>query len=192
MSSRIECFWMEPVELGRHDLRRYQRLDDYSAATCPENRMRHHDTTVILGDETLPFDPQGLLGYGRDDVPHDDPRWPRACHVCGAPFLDEDYWQHNVIRFFKGAPDGKLYTTRDMPPGAMYDAEWWPRKGPDGITLAVVLPPHGGDDVWMPDTGPHGQSPWTRTGTIPKVTCSPSILTPRYHGWLRDGWLEEC
>lgn len=34
--------------------------------------------------------------------------------------------------------------------------------------------------------------PWTRTGAIPKVTCSPSILTPRYHGFLRDGFLEEC
>jgi len=199
MGSRIECFWLEPVELARSSLRRYQRVLDYTAVTCPGNPMRHHDTSVYIGDVPYPYDPQGILGYGKDDVPHDDPRWPKTCHVCGYAFKDDDNWQHNVSQYFRDARNGKLYTTRNMPPGAMYDAKWWDHPGPDGISLAVVLPPektdpeYGQSSVWHPDTPPHnGSAPWTRTGTIPKVTCTPSILTPDYHGFLIDGWLVEC
>jgi len=194
MGSRIECFWLEPTEMARSDLRRYQRVE-YGAApppSCPQNYMKFHDTTVYIGDVAYPFGDQGLLGYGRDDVPHDDPRWPKVCDVCGTPFQEHDNWQHNVSRYFKGAPDGKLYTTRDMPPGSMYDATWWDEKGPDGISLAVVLPPKGGIDVWHPDSASISGGKWTRTGTIPKVTCTPSILTPSYHGFLTDGFLIEC
>jgi hypothetical protein len=189
MGSRIECFWLEPTEMGRSELRRYEKIEynPMPPPSCPQNPMKHHDTTVYLEDIPYPFDPQGLLGYGRDDVDHSDPHWPTVCDVCGTPFKDTDNWQHNVSRLFKGAPDGKLYTTRTMPPGSMYDAEWWPDKGPDGIALCVVLPPNGGADYWHPDEKRQGG--WTRTGTIPKITCHPSILTPRYHGWLRDGWL---
>jgi hypothetical protein len=189
--SVVECFWMEPTELGRSELRRYQNYTT-EPPSCPENPMRHHDTSVYLEDIAYPFGDQGLLGYGRDDVAHDDPRWPRVCGTCGVAFRDEDHWQHNVERYFKGAPDGKLYTTRTMPPGAMYDATWWGVKGPDGITLAVVLPPDGGYNVWHPDSPSSSGGVWTRTGTIPRVTCTPSILTPSYHGFLTDGKLVSC
>lgn len=198
MGSRIKCFWMEPTEIGTSDLRRYERrsYDPMTPPTCPSNPMRYHDATIVIGEVPYPFDPQGLVGYSHsDDIPHDDLRWPTVCETCSTPFKEDDHWQHNVKRLFKGAPDGKLYTTRNMPPGAMWDADWWPEKGPDGITLAVALPPGGnGDvDVWMPDgTCNKSSTPWTRTGTIPNVTCRPSILTPRYHGFLTDGWLEEC
>jgi hypothetical protein len=74
----------------------------------------------------------------------------------------------------------------------MYDAHWWPVKGPDGIALAVILPPGGHTETWHPDTGAKDGPPWTRTGTIPRVTCTPSILTNKYHGFLTDGFLVEC
>lgn len=194
MSSRIQCFWLEPLELGRSELRRYEDhpWDPMPPPSCPQNGMRYHDTTVYLGDIEFPTGTDGLVGYGTDDVPHDDPRWPKVCDVCGTPFRDSDHWQHIVSRLYRGAPDGKLYTLRNAPPGAMYDATWWPTKGPDGIALAVCLPPGGGDDYWMPDSPSKQGSPWTRSGTIPRVTCTPSILTPRYHGFLTDGFLVEC
>lgn len=187
MSSVIECFWLEPVELGAESLRRYESIlyGGAPAVTCPQNRMKIHDTTVELGTVPYPFD--STLGWGRDDVPHDDPRWPQVCDVCGTPFKSTDCWQHNMERLFKGAPDGKLYTTRNMPPGAMFNADWL-QKGPDGIALAVVLPSR---DLWCPDMPSTSGTPWTRTGTIPKVTCTPSILTSRYHGFLTDGFLRE-
>jgi hypothetical protein len=185
---RVECFWLEPTELGRSELRRY-----LLSAIIPESQtsqtLCRHDTTVYIGDIPYPFSPEGYVGYGQDDVPHDDPRWPTKCHVCGTVFRDDAEWQHNVRRLFKGAPDGKLYTTRNAPPGAMFDASWYPLKGPDGIALAVALPPDGGDDIWIVDMPSSSEGHWTRTGTVPKVTARPSILTPRYHGFLTDGWL---
>jgi len=89
------------------------------------------------------------------------------------------------------------------PVGAMWDCDWLRgdkmRSGlaydrnPDGIVLAVRTP--GGD--WVVD-GPaftaHVETgSWSRTGTIPNVTATPSIHIPgKYHGWLRDGYLVEC
>ena len=196
MGSRIECFWMEPTELASSELRRYQRIaygepGESLAYRCP-GPLSYCNASIYLGDVPYPFDPQGLLGYGSDDVPHNDPHWPETCEFCHRVFPPDDMWQHNVSRYFQGAPDGKLYTTSTMPPGAMYDADWWNVPGPDGVTLTVVLPPQGGFDVWHPDSPSSNGTPWTRTGTIPKVTCTPSVLTPRYHGFLTDGWLIEC
>jgi len=83
-------------------------------------------------------------------------------------------------------------TLRDCPPGAMYDAFWYPEKGPDGRALCVSLPPGGGMDFWHVDGPSKGGGGWTRSGEPPFVTANPSILTPRFHGFLRNGWLESC
>lgn len=182
----IECFWLEPTDTGRADLRRYA-----GEQPCPGS-YGYHNASVEIGDLPFPITEDGILGYGKDDVAHDDLRWPKICNGCDYAFLEGDNWQHNVQRLYRGAPDGKLYTSRTMPPGAMFNATWWNEPGPDGITLAVVLPPNGGDDIWMPDVPSKDGRPWTRTGAIPRVTCRPSILTPRYHGFLTDGKLEEC
>jgi hypothetical protein len=56
----------------------------------------------------------------------------------------------------------------------------------------VALPPDGGDDLWMVDGTASNGPGWTREGKPPKVTARPSILTPRYHGWLTDGFLVRC
>jgi hypothetical protein len=115
--SRIQCFWLEPTQLGRSSLRRYERhsFDPMPPPSCPKNRMKYHDTSVVLGDIPYPFgtadsDPTP------EEISHDDPRWPQACDVCGTQFRDEDNWQHNVHRLYSGAPDGKLYSLRDAPP----------------------------------------------------------------------------
>lgn len=188
MGSRIECFWTEPTDMVRRSLRRYN-----GDRKCPGG-FGYCNASVDIGVEQEPPDPRGLLGRGADDLPHDDPRWPKHCTACGTAFEDGDHWQHNVNRLFKGAPDGKLYPAAELPAGAMYDATWWRHPGPDGVSLTVMLPNPGGRhaDVWHPDTPSKDGRPWARTGTIPRVTCTPSILTPSYHGFLTDGWLVEC
>ncbi|MDE2102990.1 MAG: hypothetical protein KGL39_37445 [Patescibacteria group bacterium] len=65
--------------------------------------------------------------------------------------------------------------------------------GPDGRALIVVLP---NNDWWWidaPATRPPGNK-WTRTGTPPKVTATPSIDMggpDPWHGYLTDGVLRK-
>jgi hypothetical protein len=102
-----------------------------------------------------------------------------------------------------------MFLTKDgveikaAPVGAMWDADWYEgsklkdgrlyNRNPDGVTLVVRTP--GGD--WIVD-GPSFANreevgSWSRFGTLPNVTATPSILIPgKYHGWLRDGQLVEC
>jgi hypothetical protein len=160
--------------------------------------MKFCDTTVDLPEEIhYPLKNELidgiLLGYTRDETPHDDPRWPACCDTCGKPFRSDSNWQHNVHRLFSGSPDGKLYTTRNMTPGSMYDASWWPVSTEDRKVVCVVLPPGGSDaDHWIVDGPSKSGGAWTRSGVVPKITARPSIMTPRYHGFLTDGVLVEC
>jgi hypothetical protein len=37
----------------------------------------------------------------------------------------------------------------------------------------------------------NGVNGWTVTGTFPKITVTPSIGSSGYHGFIRDGYLED-
>jgi hypothetical protein len=82
----------------------------------------------------------------------------------------------------------------DFGPGAMYDATPWTPgtwRGPDGRCWAIVLPPAGRSDFWLIDGEASGGGRWTRTGTPPVISVTPSILTPNYHGFLQGGVLTD-
>jgi hypothetical protein len=72
-----------------------------------------------------------------------------------------------------------------------YRRDWLGKRPP----LCIRLP--GGSD-WMIDgvaydNGKPKANGWTITGdNVEALTASPSILTPRYHGWLTNGVLREC
>jgi hypothetical protein len=107
---------------------------------------------------------------------------------------------------YRDEATGREWPMRELPPGAMFDAWWYrdadgkPRRGTgmgtgtghDGLCLIVCLPPEGGLDHWHVDATAKNGPGWERTGTVPNVTANPSIQTPRYHGWLRNGVLVEC
>ncbi len=98
-------------------------------------------------------------------------------------------------------PEGADVNT--APPGAMWNADWYRGekhdsglaydRNPDGWVLCVMTPA----GPWLVD-GPSfvnrvESGSWSRTGTIPNVTATPSIHIPgKYHGWLRNGYLVEC
>lgn len=199
MGSRIQCFMLEPTDRVRLELRRY--VGSGSGNDCPDQEWRYHNANVLFrapdGTDSWPYRestkyPGCTASYEHEAPPHADPRWPTKCDRCSYVFTEEDNWQVFQNRLYRRAGTDELYTTRNAPPGAMYDAYWYPDKGPDGRALIVCLPPNGGDDYWHVD-GPANNGPgWTRSGEPPLVTANPSILTPRYHGFLRNGWLEEC
>jgi len=191
MGSRVECFWMEPIAWARHELRRYDGTD---ACAGPHG---YCNASVLLEGEVayaLEHDARVggvLFGEDRKTIAHEDARWPTRCTSCGRPFDDGANWQEHVSRLFVGG--GHRCLLEAMPVGAMYDSSWWPEQTPDGIVLSVVCPPGGRSNHWMVDGPAKGGGKWTRTGVIPKVTASPSILiSNRYHGFLTDGFLVEC
>ena len=57
----------------------------------------------------------------------------------------------------------------------------WSAKRPP----ICVLCPNGSE--WCVDAKSSNGDGWTVDGDPPRLTCSPSILVPGYHGFLRDG-----
>lgn len=204
MGSRIRCFWVEPIQRCELSLRRYYSGEKTS---CTTSGYGYHNVSVVIGR----FDHLELINQGWPEakeyqnlvhtmdnnvITKVDPRWPTNCS-CGYQFQDSDQWQCNPDQLYQRADIGEVWTLRSLPAGAMYDAHWlhgWQtNKYDDGVMLTLVTP--GG--TWEVD-GPSWNNKvrgpgWTRTGVIPDVTAQPSILIPgKYHGWLRNGWLEEC
>lgn len=151
-----------------------------------------HDAKVSLEQVPYPL-ANNLDGESRIAVDHGDARWPAHCTACGYAFVEGDEWQVNKTRLYRRLETGELMPLSRAPAGAMWFASWLQGmddfKSPDGNILVLRTP--GGD--WVVD-GPAsgGGGHWTRTGVPPKVTANPSIICDSYHGWLRDGYLEEC
>lgn len=181
VNSKIECFFLEPIEKAQESLRRYA-----SGSACP-GKPYYHSTSVTIG--VIDWD-QADGGLSADDFDHSDARWPTHCG-CGYQFTDSDKWQHGRTRLHSRSDGGGDTTLHDAAVGAMWDADWLPdsRRGSDGVALVVRTP----DGDWQID-GPssNGGDGWKRTGRIPDVTARPSILMPNYHGWLTSGSLIEC
>lgn len=135
-----------------------------------------------------------------------DPRWPTKCDYCEHVFSGEAR-QIFCQSLYRRADTGEETTLHEAPPGAMWDAVWFrhpQHKGPDGRCL-VVRCPDGHD--WMIDSRASNctlpkdnvHKCWVRHGEPPNitvdkkgVTCSAgagSIQTPKWHGFLRDGFL---
>lgn len=188
------CFLIAPTGTCHRWLRRYRLgADD----VCPVRGEGGCGAMVRIEDGPVVEhrDADGRLDHYTTaplDWPRDDPRWPVACAECGRPLGDE--FEHQL--FYERAyrlPDGGDCTLRDAPVGAIWRAEWheghW--RGADGRCYGVQLPPGGIGDQWIIEQPSVSGGGWTRTGEPPLFTCSPSILTPRYHGFLTAGVLTD-
>lgn len=183
MSDRVACFWLEDLRTARYRLRRYA-----GEATCVGGMGYHNALSGVIAE--VAEDPaKNYAGTNPPAVDNSDPRWPARC-ACGYAFVETDARQVFADSLYRRADTGEVTTREDAAAGAMWDANWWPDKGPGGICLMVKLPD---GCEWMVD-GPSANSktPWSRTGTPPLVTARPSILTPGYHGFLTDGFLVKC
>lgn len=189
----IVCFWMEPTDRVARWLRRY-----VSGSSCPLP-WGYHDAEYRIEDGVAIRTQRGGVTTEPMEWPHSDPRWPLVCG-CGYTFVEADEWQLQYHQIYRRADTGEEYSFYEMPPGAMFRSEWHEPHGagPDGISLSVVLPPGGHAHIWHID-GPSFKNGvqthergWTREGTPPLITASPSIQTSKYHGWLRGGVLSDA
>ena len=182
IGDKVQCFWCEPAGVAVESLRRFSGFHNPAKCVGP---LPYHNAVILIGQ--VPWTETAY--FGRSTIPDDafkqDTHWPVRCDQCDYLFVPEDQWQHNFESLFQRADGlGSPFLLKKALPGAMWDATWWPGKGPDGKALTVMLP--DGSD-WLIDDGR-----WQRTGTVPKVTVSPSIRSPQYHGHLVNGELIEC
>lgn len=192
--SSILCFWLAKTDLFEFSLRRYSSA---TAERVCSGKYGYHNASVVIGQGNA-----DQAAKRHDGIPccgnffqHDDPRWPTKCEYCeDYTFTDDDEWQYNAHHLLVRVDTGEHFTQHNAPVGAMFDCDWLEGadgyKRIDGITLMVKTP----DGEWCVDgpsySGGKVNGPgWTRTGTVPKITASPSILMTNYHGWLREGFL---
>jgi hypothetical protein len=159
--SGIPTFFLHPVEDQRRVvLRRYSRNDASDAVTSASNpcplrpgAWSYHDAQVVLAPASPTAKAESLAA--ELEAARADARWPTGC-ACGYVFSETDAWQANVEHLYRRASDGALFTLKDAPVGAMWDAAWYrgedgrggePWTGPDGLSLVVKTP--GGD--WLVD-----------------------------------------
>lgn len=187
--SIVHCFWLEDTAKLRRAFRRYAGDNK-----CP-GKYGYCNGHAPLDEIDWPV--KTMIESFTSEFPHTDPRWPTKCDDCGYTFLETDNWQIWTSRLYRRNDTGEITTLEDCPPGAMWDA-WWMEghhRGrqavpTDKLYLVVKLPDGVHWTVDGPSTG--GGPGWVRTGTVPKITARPSILTEKYHGFLTDGLLIAC
>lgn len=185
MSKKIECFLLEPTEFAQVSLRRFSN----------RRKADHWHNVSIVVESIIPVPEAMGKNNGRTIMndkkyPKNDSRWPTRCS-CGYEFTKDDKYYIDYDRLWTCEEMNGFVRLEDAPVGAMWDAHWYPFKGPDGRCLVVRTP--GGD--WIVDQPIHGK-PWDRSGDPPKITVHPSIAIGRdekdnwiYHGWLHHGYL---
>jgi hypothetical protein len=189
MGSVIQCFMLEPTEMAKVGLRRFRR----EAGACSASRG-YCDAIADLGTAPIVRDAEGYWQVDKTlfTFPDEsDPRWPTECEHCGVPFTAADHFQDWSEQLYTRSDTGEAMTLREAPPGAIWDASWYSRKGPDGKSLICKTP---GGDWWIDGSASNGPG-WDRTGVPPLLKVSPSIQCNDYHGYLGmdvPGQLKEC
>jgi hypothetical protein len=174
------CFLVRATDRQRRWLRRY------STNKCPLPNM-YHDARLESGVEPASTRSQLVTDREKADMP-----WPSKC-PCGYEFTAEDEWQHFTDRLYTNN-QGQEWALRELPPGAILEAPWLDPKPLEctgtyiGPHLLVVLP-GSPVNIWNVTGNSSSGGGWCVNGTPPLLTVTPSILTPRYHGFLTSGVL---
>jgi hypothetical protein len=102
------------------------------------------------------------------------------CAMWFAPWLfDPKNPEHELRRFntMKAIEKGTLNSNYLS---IHYWNDWSDKRPP-----IICLTPNGRE--WCVDAKSNNGDGWSVTGEPPLITCSPSILVPGYHGFLREG-----
>lgn len=209
----VKCFMLNHTDRAWLSLRRYANGHDGAEGTKCVGPLGYHNAhgpvEVVSGFVIKEDHWHHPSEYYKAELPApDDPRWPTKCEHCDYIFQSKDnsMWFTDHIYV---ADDGREFSLRNAPPGAMWNCWWYPEqwRGPDGLSLMVVCP---NGRQWLidgqasnctdkKDIGPFATSHrcWVRHGTPPLITVDKngrtcgagagSIQAGDYHGFLRNG-----
>jgi hypothetical protein len=176
-------------------------------------RVYESRTCGVLGcgfcDASIPLDVvDKTRAVSRDSRPSEyEGQWPASCDSCKTPFTAAAKYQVFSEWQYRRSDNGEIVYLRTLPVGAVYDAVWDSRKGPDGRALVCQTP--GGSwsidnrasNCTMPGDDEHRC--WVRHGRpedgtlhVDKNghTCAAgagSIVAGSYHGFLHNGFLTD-
>lgn len=209
--ARIRCFLLEPTGQESIYLRRYTRNNAPDCCKAHPGKYSYHNARVFLFNELTNKDEDGYIQNGTYVLlPHDDSRWPTQC-ACGYVFQESDEWQRFTESIYHRTDTGEEMTIRDAPAGAMWYA-WWHDYfcTPQNNDHALVVKTPGGEwivdsqssNCTMPDDRKQEHHHcWIRHGAVPDITVDKqgatcgagagSIQCGNYHGFLRNGYLED-
>jgi hypothetical protein len=206
---QIKCFMLEPTGKVSVSLRRYSESSSIDKNICPVNGSYHNARTLIEGEPVI-RDEKGYVDNGSKAAPsHDDPRWPTRC-ACGYIFSESDEWQRFTEELYRRTDTGEETTIAKAEPGAMWHAWWFDDMHvPQGRHNLVVKTPGGEWNIdgqannctMKDDTKQEHHHCWVRHGEVPNITVDKngitcgagagSIQCNNYHGFLRNGYLED-
>lgn len=189
----FKCFWIEPIGTAKESW-------TVSCTACGE---------YTRGELGLVF----YVDHNSPRIKWDDVPWPTTCAKCGHVFdfdAGGDFKSTGRRPLYRRTDTGEEGEIRDFGVGAMWDASWYHRKGPDGRSLAVRLP---GDHDWMIDSQASNCDQkdrdhycWVRTGDPPNVTVNKGApgqscnagggsiwanMPKGWHGFLTRGYLHD-
>lgn len=208
----IKCKFFEPSTKVKRYFRRYEE------GTCPSKYGRFHNAKNFRDEIEVPVSKNGYENDERmvGDFPTDEliPSFPTKCDYCDFEFTEKSEFQLNAERLYFCRETNEYFTLKELPAGAMYYADWMLVnrtsnlfRGPDGHCLVVIVPQRSpwmvdsrANNCTLPDDTEH--KCWVRHGEVPNITVDKngitcgagggSIQTGNYHGFLRNGYLEEC
>ncbi len=209
MTHRIRCFFLEPTGRVALLIHRYGSWSE-TEPRCPVAIGGLHAAFAVVGEEPERRNDLGGIINAPSVIASADPRWP-ACCACGYVFTAEDHRRYDVQCLYRRSDTGEELMRSQAPAGAMwYDASLDASYVPQGLHNLMVRTP-GGD--WAVDGNARncGQPEdrrqehhhcWIRHGEPPDITVdksggptctagSGSIQCHDYHGFLRNGWLED-
>jgi hypothetical protein len=210
----IETFWLQRTDRERRWLRRFAE----GPCSAKHGAYTYHEAKVPIEDgpfETREDDDGRHIRIALDPRDHAfcfDERWLQIAHcACGYEFTSADHFQVFTAPIYCRVDTGEEMTTREAPPGALWNAWWLPERwqGDDGLSIICKLPAghewlidHNASNCTRPGEPHHC---WVRHGTFGERltvdkngnTCNAgggSVWEDQptgWHGFLRDGRLLE-
>ena len=191
----VTCFMIEPTGEVSVYARRYQSVVGQKGHFHQAKILQHIASGEVVSGPPTEEERNTFV-------------WPTTCQYCRTyVFVEEDTWQRlQCPRYTRPADEiggATTFDLEDAPVGAIWEAPWYPWKGPDGKCLMLKLPNGAGEFIIDGPASNGGTGPpphWERTGAAPNLTVKPSIGRPhldgqpgyKYHGWLRDGVLTDA
>lgn len=202
---RINCFIAKPSTRVERFLRRYE--DGECQFRSYHNIQKFYDEIEVPLFEGEHETDERMVSRPPDEKLK--PLFPDKCS-CGHVFSSEATYQLFTERLYHNEESGFYYPLRELPVGAMYFAPWYDGIYQPQLEHVLIVKTPGGDwiidsqasNCTMPED--HHQKEhhcWVIEGSLPNITVSKngktcgagggSILLDKYHGFLRNGFLED-